>query len=375
MEKDKEQMLEHRYEFSPVTEKKSFPKPEILTHARIYNEKAKLFSGYAKFNITAIDHIHVGSGLFELSEDAGFTEGYVLLGIAKRNGDPIIPGSSLKGASRAIYEAVTKSCVAKFNPRVKEKVSSQRTKSQIPQVIVAELLRCGLKGGKVDVRLDRNEPSGAQSCGNIKEKRNLLNICPACALYGGMGFMGRIHFSDAHIIKLASKRPDEKISVESLSSPQMHRVGSVEVVRGNRSPFILIKNVHGRKFYYHSREIKSGSEPIDYIPKGSTLEFRLDFENVTKEELGGIFLSLGMDGSFNFSLGGKKTSGFGRVNIISEEIGYILSNDYFKNYESEYYYPKDLKSFVCDAMKLIEGSEFFYKDGLTAIRKITKKEI
>lgn len=367
--KDDAERMAHRYEFSPISGKIPFPQAPLLDHSQSIETA---MTGEVLFQIEALHPLHVGSGLYELSEDAEFEKGYVVLGIAKKDGSPIIPGSSLKGASRSLYEAITKSCVSKLSRRSREPISSDRKKSKIPQVFVEQLFRNRVKDGeRVVVQLAPDEPQGAQPCREIKQRNQLKQLCPACALYGGMGFLGRAWFSDAVLEELKPKDPRKKVSTESLNSPHLHRAGRIRVVKRD----LVVEEIKGRKFYYHSPEVKRESEPVDYIPPGFTLCFKLSFENITREELGGIFTSLALDGSFPFRVGGKKASGFGRVRILPVKIAWLPGADRYRCYDSPLLEEDNLPAFVNKAIADFKRSAWFHREGYEAVIRITNQKV
>lgn len=369
-EKDDAERLAHRYEFSPIATKVPFLQTPLLDHSK---DMEGAITGEAWFQVEAVDPLHVGSGLYELSEEADFEKGYVVLGIARRNGVPIIPGSSLKGASRSLYEAITRSCVSKLSTRSREPISSDRKKSKIPQVFVEQLIRNRVKDGeRVSVYLAPGEPKDAQPCGEIKRQSQLKQLCPACALYGGMGFLGRVWFSDA--IPLEDRKPQaprKKVSTESLNSPHLHRAGKIKVVKRD----LVIEDINGRKVYYQSPEVKRGSEPMDYIPQGSILRFKVNFNNITREELGGIFASLALDGSFPFRVGGKKASGFGRVRISLVKAEWFSGADRYLGYDTPPQGENTSVAFVSQAIADFKRSAWFHHAGYEAIIRITKQRI
>lgn len=99
-------------------------------------------SGSATLELEVLTPVHVGSGAYELGRSAGLVKAQIV-----RNGEPIIPGSSIKGMCRSIHEAVTGS-------------------PSPPQE--------GM------IRLDRPGQCGWSA-----------------ALFGGFGYQGRISFDDA----------------------------------------------------------------------------------------------------------------------------------------------------------------------------------
>ena len=99
------------YDFVPLPEeKKGAPDASALTHAK---HLAGRYSGFLDLEITTLSPVHIGSGAYELSEDADLERGTVVKGMVRLNGSPVIPSSSLKGALRSVYEMITFSCVGR----------------------------------------------------------------------------------------------------------------------------------------------------------------------------------------------------------------------------------------------------------------------
>jgi CRISPR/Cas system CMR subunit Cmr6 (Cas7 group RAMP superfamily) len=110
------------------------------------------------------------------------------------------------------------------------------------------------------------------------------------ALFGFLGFQGRVSFDDAS-------------SAEALEPQVVH----LSVPYSPQNPV-------GRRFYGAMPE---GAEqppriPVVAIPAGARLQTVLRFRNVAEDELGGVFLSLGLD-RFTPKLGGGKYDPIGWV--------------------------------------------------------------
>ncbi|MFN3929342.1 MAG: RAMP superfamily CRISPR-associated protein, partial [Thermoflexus sp.] len=96
------------------------------------------------------DYLYVGSGQIELFNNRGREQAYYAF--ARRDGQLIIPGTSIKGAVRSVVEAISNSCVKLITSR------------------------------------ERLPPSH-QPCDEDA-------LCPACRLFGVTGYRGRAHFAD-----------------------------------------------------------------------------------------------------------------------------------------------------------------------------------
>lgn len=334
-----------------------------------------LIFGEAIFHIVTRQPVHVGSGILMLSEDAGFPKGQVVRGIVRKEGEPIIPGSSIKGAVRSVYEAITSSCVRSCKPRGKINYNKHnRENSQLPSKIASSLSR---SAGRIDIELT-GVPRNCKEIKSVHGNIPHIKLCPACALFGGMGYQGRLGFSDAKIVKAKLKL--EPLGVVPLASPQMHRVGftsNVNLSRGKEK--ILVSDLYGRKFYNFSPAVDDGdtskNDLIDYIPQQTVLEFKLILNGVLKEEFGGILTAFGINHNFPFRLGGGKAIGLGHVNIELDSFSQQPeSKDRFRNFKLNSPNITNLQSYTSNLQSDFKRwNPFFYCEGLHQLEIITNE--
>jgi hypothetical protein len=179
-----------------------------------------------------------------------------------RTGDrrlPVLPGSSLKGVLRQTYELLTPSC----------------------------------------------EPGmGRQSC-SARPGERAPEVCPACSLFGAGGLAGRISISEGTLVG-----KDARLAVRSTPTPwskQVPKPGTYRVYDGR-------KDVD-----------QSGNErPEEELTWSASGRFRsrLRLMNLADEELGLLFVSLGIGGDVDgpsLRVGGKKYHGFGgaRASLVN----------------------------------------------------------
>ncbi len=205
---------------------------EAVGHHRLEGE---LRSGALELAIETLAPLHVGSGGFGLFRDELVKE------VMRRGGRPVVPGSSIKGTCRQTYEVLTDST----SP------------------------------------FDRGESFN-------RRRRSLLS--PAGALFGALGYEGRVSFSDAALPEGA-----EPVKIRlSVAYPPRRKTG--------------------RRFY---GRLPPGAEqprriPALAIPAGVSLTTSLRFRNLDPAELGGVLTSLGVS-RFTPRLGGGKYDDFGWV--------------------------------------------------------------
>jgi hypothetical protein len=221
-------------------------------------------TGRLTYSLRTLKPVHVSSGIYALTEDVKRDKGGVIRDhyrVTNAYGErqPAVPGSSLKGAARAVVEAVTCSCV-------------------------------------VVTRVDRAKlPRESRACGPEA-------LCPACALFGAQSRFGRVSFSDA-VMRLAEMSVRR---VAALYGPRPWQA--------RRTYLDAHGNFLGRKFYFHGRPMDDpAGQQIEVIPEGRQLDGSLDFHSLTAAELGLLFFALGLDGSFRPMLGGGKPLALGAV--------------------------------------------------------------
>lgn len=264
-------------EVEGVVEKPYAFVPEVRAHRKPLAPEAgherfapQCYSGRLAYRLQALTHLFVASGRYALSKDVGFDQGQVVRSCYRVAGRPAVPGSSLKGAVRAVFEAVTPSCAV----------------------------------------TDHRESCRAQSGQNPE-------LCPACAVFGAMGYLGRVRFGDA----VWREGQTELYHLQALYRPRR---------RG------------GRKFYRHGRmQEDPNNEPIEVIPQGSFLEGALNFEDLSAEEVGALCFALGLDGSFCLKLGGGKPACLGSVIFDPQEIIVHADGRWLRSDDGEQVYRGD----------------------------------
>jgi CRISPR/Cas system CSM-associated protein Csm3 (group 7 of RAMP superfamily) len=215
------------------------------------------FTGSLQCRLTILSPVHIGSGLFELAN------GQVVRGFVKQGNHFVIPGPSLKGVFRSIAEAISASCVSKTRARAKD----------LP-------LR------------------GLGECDNPKQ------LCVCCRLFGSLGYLGRVRFTDAQPVEQTLTT----VRVPALYSPRP----DARIYRDQRRLY------RGRKFYFHGR-LSQGQEPLQAVAEGSVFTFRVDFENMTDMELHLLLTAMGAIGGLKPKIGGGKPACLGSVEVALEK--------------------------------------------------------
>ncbi|HID06205.1 MAG TPA: hypothetical protein EYP10_03560 [Armatimonadetes bacterium] len=227
--------------------------------------KKGLLSGIITGELVALTPVHVASGNIELTRSNRIP----LVKAHFRTGGKIaIPSSSLKGAVRSIVEAITRSCV---------RVQSRTARSRLP----SDFEPCEV----------RNENS---------------QLCPACRMFGAMGYQGQVRFDDAVLIQ-------GRVGI--MLAPPLFRPRADARIYYDRNG-----QLKGRKFYFHGQPAK-GNVPLEVCDVGSRFRLHVDFYNLTEAELGVLLIALGQGNpALTLKLGGAKPICCGSMEIQIQSI-------------------------------------------------------
>lgn len=253
--------------FAILPFEESVERKKTIGHEKFNKES---YSGEAYFSLKLLSRLHIGSGLFEIKGTQ------VVKGFISSSGQPIIPGSSLKGAFRSTAEAISNSCVCKGG------------KSRLP---------------------DRN----------LKECSEATKLCPACRIYGAIGYSGRVYYSDG----------------DACLNPDSMPIHNIPALFRPREDARLYKNsqgeIKGRKFYYHG-QMTYGQEPIEVVSEGTILNFKMQFENLLAEELCLVLTGMGIETGFNPKIGGGKPVCLGSIEVEPNRLILREMKDAFTTY-------------------------------------------
>jgi len=234
---------------------------------------------FIKYKIQVADYsyLHMGTGLVRPDPNNDITG---LDYIKDSKGNPIIPGSSLKGYCRNNYETLVIGC-------------------------------CFLD-------FDRRSPVSPCTKENLKQGNE--GVCPACNLFGMNGLMARISFSDAICYDF---KGDVILNIPRLMNPNIKKY-----VDKTKKVYKFIK--------FNEDKLKSKKDYIWAIRPQSKFEGTIQIINLNKDkkELQKIIHSF-----FNFYkdltliLGHGKNIGLGHCRLISLSIKQIDINNIFEKPE------------------------------------------
>jgi CRISPR/Cas system CSM-associated protein Csm3 (group 7 of RAMP superfamily) len=246
------------YETIRLVEKTAGELDEERGHHHLNGEKV---SGRIRAICQALQPLHVGTGIFVTPGDVGLESDVPLVkSFHQVDGRLTIPGSSIKGAVRSLVEAMTQSCVAKTKDRLHEDYRECRYNS----------------------------------------KRHEGRLCPACRIFGAMGYQGQVSFSDAPLVA------GESVILQI--PPQYQPKGSST-----------------RRYYPHAEQDgRDGTWPLEVAQTGSRFDVEVRFQNLDKAEVGLLLLALGQgEPPICLKLGAGKSAGLGSVRfdeLVAEQL-------------------------------------------------------
>ncbi len=210
--------------------------------------------------------LHVSTGVVVMGSDVGQKSIPLIKTMMQgTEGQLIIPGSSLKGVVRSVYEAITNSTLA---------VITQRYKNDIP----SERLPC----------------------------RDKNRLCPASRVFGALDWQGLINFTDARC---------QSAGFRAGFMPSLYRPHSEA-----KHNYFKQGKVAGRKFYYHTiKAVDKGQQqgiPVQQAVKEFVFTTQLHYRNLSQAELGTLLIVLGQDKPKHpiaLKVGGGKPIGMGTM--------------------------------------------------------------
>ncbi len=304
-----EELAPKPYEYVPLP-RGELPKDSPLRHEGHRLERRGLLSGQLQGLIVALTPIHVAAGGIEMMAEidpAQAQETPLVRDFFRSGGQRVIPASSLKGAMRAIVEAITYSCVNKVGRGT---------------ILPKQLIEC---------RFD--------------QARGHTELCTACRLFGAMGYMGQVSFSDAVQFEGGS----QVIHIPPMYSPQ--------------------RPIRGRRFYLHGRPATGGNVPVEVCPAGSRFRFDMRFENLTRGEVGVLLIAMGQaEPPLNPKLGGGKPACLGSVRIEVESLTVRQPRRDFLTYDLPS--PEEFAEMSRYIKTAYRARRLLFREGLEALTKV-----
>jgi CRISPR/Cas system CSM-associated protein Csm3 (group 7 of RAMP superfamily) len=303
-----EQKREHPYDFVSLPERATAG--SAVGHDQYPPER---WSGVLTLVYQTCSELHVGSGGFDQ-----VARGAPIRGIVRRQGQPVLPGASWKGAVRSRFEAITASTLG---------VASTRHGNVWSKKLPGVLQGSGREPFTVEIKDRRPKPRQDQET-RRQQGSDIAQLCPAQALFGAMGYRGRVRPGEGEIKGPAPTKP---LTVVPQESPQPHRLAKPGRARPAVGSTIQVDEVEGRKFYYdgpvvkqrnhrtaEGREIHVACDEVDFVPEGSAITIQVHLENLTAAEVGALLIAAGAGSEVGvLRFGGYKAAGLGKVTLES----------------------------------------------------------
>ncbi len=213
------------------------------------HERLHKLNGVIRATVLLCQPLHIGSGLMEPPALLGLESEHLLVkSFFHAEHQRIIPGTSLKGAFRSLVEMFTHSCVP------------------------------GEKG----------------ACSY--RRQHTANLCPACRLFGALGFQGFVSFDDVLL-------PDNLRRGVHLIPPQYSEQG---------------QNNERRYYPYHLACTDNANWPVEVLEPHQIVTIQARFTGIDQAHLGILLIAMGQ-GQWHLcpKWGGGKSAGLGSVEITT----------------------------------------------------------
>jgi CRISPR/Cas system CSM-associated protein Csm3 (group 7 of RAMP superfamily) len=268
--------------------------------ARHDRRMPEMWFGTLSIEIACSQPLHVGSG-FKTEID-----GHVVRRTARAGERLILPGATLKGILRSRFEAITRSCA--FDPPSERSRIVSRSHPDVQRGrLTAEIKQAAI----FDERCGRDD-----------------RVCPACALFGFQyrdeSLQSRVRVEDL----MADE--DARCALTSMPAqyePRLHHLGDYWIDRTRREPEFEVNRLYGRKFYAGSAPASHDAprQQVEVAPAGTRFRGAIHLFNVEPDELGGLFVALGIAPKTFLKVGAGKGHGFGRAAVAVAD--YRLRDD------------------------------------------------
>ena len=273
----------------------------IWHHRFVGAEGQKLYSGHMDIDIYAETPIFIAD-----PRNASPDPRRPAQSMQNKQGEYIIPGSSLKGMLRSVVETLGNGCLTLFD---------------------AEYER-----GKVDY--DRMVPDEFQHCSTN------IHLCIACRMFGMLKhrtsgiFLGKINIGDARSYAEKVYKYDPMYTAVLVESKPHHEDFYLDQAK---------KHIAGRKYYFHhaqDAELHSAPGPINFGGKPANryiqpldydtkFHVRIDFTNLEPDEFAAFVLAVVLEENMRHKIGYGKPLGLGSIYLVPTQLTLI---DYAARY-------------------------------------------
>ena len=274
------------YDFARIDWNRPPERRKPVWHHQLVGQKGqRLYSGHVEVDVIAETPIFV-SDPRNVSPDPKKPAQFM----QNKQGEYIIPGSSLKGMIRSVVETLGNGCLTLFDGQYER--------------------------GKVNYRGD--VPDSFQHCSNTTQ------LCIACRTFGMLKertsgvFLGKVNIGDARSYGDKVYKYDPIYTAVLVEPKPHHEAFYLDESR---------RHIAGRKFYFHhspkkepltannlvymgGRPANRFIQPLDY---DTSFHFRADFTNLEEDEFGALLLAVALEEKMRHKIGYGKPLGLGSV--------------------------------------------------------------
>lgn len=209
--------------------------------------------GHIPIRVKALTPLHIFSGHYRVEDNGNAYREFI-----RRNGKPIIPGTSFKGCIRTIAESISYSCL------------------------------------QTAVRDARKLPDN--------KTHDRRQKCVICDMFGCMGSRSKVRFCDLEAVSY-------KTGIRGMPrSFQPHPESSYYIENGRYK---------GYKFYKHGIDGIQPAGPIlcECVNAGAEFEGEIIYKDLTVEQLGLLCFSLGLSGHIQPKIGYGRSYFYGSIEV------------------------------------------------------------
>lgn len=304
-------MTQHNYGFVPFeTQQVGRESFEDYAHDQL---RADLHHGQWTFCLTNTTNILINTGTTEdgYPKEKNATKTWLKSKHPDHAGQPVIPGSSLKGMVRSVYEVLTHSCLFLASKQYKDQKESKKNHPVY------------LHPNRYEV--EKKYHPWLESC---QKKNGPVELCPACRMFGTItkgkrnpNWKGRVFISDG-LLQNSAELMSKMVDVPLLFAPRPKSRSNSE----KYPDYFLQGKMAGRKSYLVRRKAYGPStndrliaERSDKIPivKGEALKpyhhftVRVRYQNLTGAEVEALWKSILLEDGLRHLLGTAKAHGWG----------------------------------------------------------------
>ena len=290
------------YDFARITWGNPPERRKPTWHHQLVKAGTQLYSGSLEVDIYAETPLFIANSGVAPNDPKQPAQS-----MQNRQGDYIIPGSSLKGMLRSVVETLGNGCLTLFDG--------------------------DYEGHRV--HYEERVPKSFQHC------RDATNLCIACRTFGmlkgGNIFLGKVNIGDAVSYPGKAYKSDPLYTAVLVEPKPRHEAFYLDEKR---------QNISGRKFYFHhspdqllteNRLIYFGKNQIlanryiQPLDRESSFHFRVDFTNLEPDEFGVLLLAIALEEEMRHKIGYGKPMGLGSVELRPTSLMLV---DYSTRYTS-----------------------------------------